>query len=215
MNQQKNFIYSDEEGTFLVKLARKSLTYYLEHGKYIEIPTDTPNKLNKKAGVFVTLRIFGEPPQTSLRGCIGRPYPEQSLVKATIDSAIDAGINDFRFKKVKLSELDNIIFEITALTPPVIINAKTPEERLKAVEIGKDGLLIRRKGALPGHGGLFLPQVPVEWHWNVEEYLTELCHKAGLSSHMWKEIEKTELYKFQGEIFAEKTPKGEIERIIL
>ncbi|MHA1339528.1 MAG: TIGR00296 family protein [Promethearchaeota archaeon] len=215
MNEKKGFIYSDAEGEFLVKLARKSLTFYLKNGKYIEVPHDTPENLKKNAGVFVTLRIYGKSPQTSLRGCIGRPYPQLPLVQATIEAAVDSGINDWRFNRVILEELDNIIFEVTALTPPVKIEASTPEERLNAIEIGRDGLIIRRKGAPPGHGGLFLPQVPVEWHWDKKEYLEELCGKAGLPSYMWKDVNKTELFKFQGEIFAEKKPNGEIERIIL
>jgi len=198
----KKFAYSDEEGKFLVKLARKSLTSYLKDGTTVSVPSDAPESLKKKSGVFVTLNIYSDKKENlDLRGCIGRPYPRQSLLTATIDSAIDSGINDYRFPNVRLKDLDNIVFEVTALTPPVEITAKTPEDRLNNIEIGIDGLILERNNAPPGYGGLFLPQVPVEWHWNKEEYLTHLCGKARMSSDMWRKVDQTNLYKFQGEIF--------------
>ena len=212
----KNFAYSNSQGELLVKLARKSLTTYLQEGVNIPIPKDIPEILQKKSGIFVTLNVYEKGKEKlRLRGCIGRPYPSLPLVKATIDSAIDSGIHDPRFSHVKLSDLDKIVFEITALTPPVKIEANTPQGRIDAVEIGIHGLIIERTKALPGHGGLFLPQVPVEWHWNKEEYLTQLCGKAGIQGNMWKKIELTNLYKFRGEIFHEIKPNGKIERKIL
>jgi hypothetical protein len=210
----KNFAYTDNEGEFLVKLARKSLTVYLEEKSYIPIPENVPELLQKKSGIFVTLNVYEKGKEKlNLRGCIGRPYPSLPLVKATIDSAIDSGIHDPRFSNVKLNDLDNIVFEITALTPPIKIEETSAQGRLNAVEIGIHGLIIEREGQ--GGGGLFLPQVPVEWHWNKEEYLTHLCGKAGIPGNMWKKIELTNLYKFRGEIFHELEPNGKIERKIL
>ncbi|MHA1819052.1 MAG: TIGR00296 family protein [Promethearchaeota archaeon] len=213
---ENKFIYSEEEGKFLVKLAREALTEYIKSGKRISVPKETPQKLLKKSGVFVTIKTFKENTENlPLRGCIGRPYPTYPLAEATIISAIDSGINDWRFRRVSAKELEDIVFEVTALTPPVEIHAKTLQERLDAIEIGRDGLICELKGAPKGQGGLFLPQVPVEWHWDKETYLKELCGKAGLPSSLWNDLEKIRLYKFQGEIFAEKKPKGEITRILL
>jgi uncharacterized protein (TIGR00296 family) len=214
MSDQNDFAYSDAEGIYLVKLARKSLTEYLKTHKKIAVPEDAPEKIKKNSGVFVTLHVFSKKGNLDLRGCIGRPFPEQPLVIATIDSAIDSGVNDYRFNRVDIRELDNIVFEITALTPPEKIEAKDVQGRLDAIKIGRDGLLIRRKNAPPGHGGLFLPQVPVEWHWNKEEYLNELCGKAGLPSSMWKQIDQTDLYKFR-EKFPRRNAKRKYKRIIL
>jgi uncharacterized protein (TIGR00296 family) len=211
MIEKNNFAYTDAEGIFLVQLARKTLTTFIESKKKIDAPKDAPAKLKEKSGVFVTLHVYSKgKKRMDLRGCIGRPYPEQSLLQATIDSAIDAGIHDSRFPLVKSSELDNIIFEITALTPPELIKATTPQGRLDAVEIGRDGLIIEMKHS--ASGGLFLPQVPIEWHWDVKTYLEELCGKARMAEDKWKKIDETNLYKFQGEIFSETKPKGEIVR---
>ena len=211
MSEKNNFAYTDEEGIFLVKLARNTLTTYIESNKKISAPKDAPEKLKGKSGVFVTLHVYSQGKERmELRGCIGRPYPEQSLLEATIDSAIDAGTGDPRFPSVRLKELDNIVFEVTALTPPELIKATTAQGRLDAVEIGKDGLIIEMKNG--SRAGLFLPQVPVEWHWDVQTYLEELCGKAWLPDDKWKRMNETNLYKFQGEIFSETKPKGEIVR---
>ncbi|HDN81387.1 MAG TPA: AMMECR1 domain-containing protein, partial [Methanomicrobia archaeon] len=58
--------------------------------------------------------------------------------------------------------------------------------------------------------GLLLPQVPVEWNWDVEEFLSQTCMKAGLPPDAWFE-KNTKIYRFSGQIFAEKEPHGEIE----
>lgn len=216
MSEKSDYVFSDEEGKYLVKLARRSLTEYLKNNKKIKIPEDAPQKLKMNAGIFVTLHIYSQKdPKLDLRGCIGRPYPEQTLLQAAIDSSIDSGINDWRFAQVSLNELDNILVEVTALTPPEKIEGNTPEDRLNAIEIGKDGLMIELKSAPKGRGGLFLPQVPVEWKWNKQQYLIELCGKAGLPGNFWKKTDRTNLYKFQGEIFTETTPNGEIKRVLL
>ncbi|MHA1729079.1 MAG: TIGR00296 family protein [Promethearchaeota archaeon] len=216
MSENQKFAYSDEEGKYLVRLARESLSNYLKVNRKIPVPNDVPDILKMDSGVFVTLNIYSEGKEKlDLRGCIGRPYPEQSLVKATIDSAIDSGLHDWRFSKVMLEDINHIVFEVTALTPPVLIEADTPQGRLDVIEIGRDGLILERKNAPQGHGGLFLPQVPVEWHWNKEQYLTELCGKAGLQPNIWKSLNDTNLYKFRGEIFHELKPNGDIERKML
>lgn len=215
MSSESTFAYTNDEGEFLVRLARKSLTSYIKNQRKITIPPNTPQNLTEKRGVFVTLRLYEKKGKNDLRGCIGRPIPKKSLVQNTIDAAIDSGLNDWRFNQVSLSELDEIIFEVTALTPLKLIKADKPADILEAIEIGWDGLMIAKKDAPEGHGGLFLPQVPVEWNMSKKQYLIELCGKAGLSPDMWKKTDKTNLWKFQGEIFTEKEPKGEIERIFL
>jgi hypothetical protein len=59
--------------------------------------------------------------------------------------------------------------------------------------------------------GLLLPQVPVEWNWDVKEFLQHTCNKAGLPADAWKEPD-TEFMAFQAEIFGEVAPHGEVTR---
>ena len=64
---------------------------------------------------------------------------------------------------------------------------------------------------LAGYRGLFLPQVPVEWGWDAQEYLENLSMKAGLPPDAWKRGDAV-IECFEGEIFKEISPDGEIER---
>lgn len=210
----EKYAYTDEEGIFLVRLARKSMETFIKNKQKIQIPVDTPFKLRSNSGVFVTLNIYRPNVERfDLRGCIGRPYPQQPLVEAVIDAAIDSSTRDPRFPSVSSTELDDLIVEITALTPPVEVKAHSKEERLDAIVIGRDGIIIQDK---KGFGGaLFLPQVPVEWNWTKEQYLSRLCEKAGLPNHVWKDVHITKLLKFQGEIFSETSPNGDVVRKIM
>jgi uncharacterized protein len=66
------FTISDEQGEYLVKLARQTIEYNLG---LKEKPTKIQDSvLNEKCGVFVTLNVH-EKGAYGLRGCIGLPYP--------------------------------------------------------------------------------------------------------------------------------------------
>lgn len=198
--------YSDNDGNFLVKLARKTVDDYVTQKRKSEIPDDTPAHLREKSGVFVTLNsTIGN--RVSLRGCIGRPYPSQPLVEAVIDSSVDSAVNDPRFPPVTPKELDTIIVDLSVLTPPKKIEYSKPEDLLNLVKVGRDGLIAGRGM----RRGLLLPQVPVDWKWNTLEYLEHTCNKAGLPLDAWKDPE-TEFMSFQAEIFGEDTPRGNVVR---
>jgi AMMECR1 domain-containing protein len=54
-----------------------------------------------------------------------------------------------------------------------------------------------------------LPQVPVEYGWNEREFLEHTCEKAGLPKEFWQK-EEIEILKFEGIVFKEKDPNGDI-----
>ncbi len=201
-----SYEYSDDDGIFLVRLARQTIDQYVMNKTKIQSPEDVSDKLRGKSGVFVTLNIRISETVT-LRGCIGRPYPTRPLVEATIDSAVDAAANDPRFPPVSEKDLDNVLVELSVLTPPRGLEYSTPEELLELVKIGRDGLIVSRGDAR----GLLLPQVPVEWGWSVREFLEHTCNKAWLPPDAWRNP-KTEFMSFQAEIFGEETPRGQIAR---
>lgn len=200
------FTYSDEEGEFLVKLARRTVDGYVTKKEKPDAPDDTPESLHEKSGVFVTLNaIRGE--RVTLRGCIGRPYPTDPLVEATIDSAVDSAMNDPRFPPVSVKELNSILIDLSVLTPPTKIERDSPENLLEKVKVGRDGLI-----AVRGMWrGLLLPQVPVDWGWDAKEFLEHTCEKAGFHRELWRDSE-TEFMSFQAEIFGEVEPHGRIVR---
>ena len=186
---------SDSDGVFLVKTARMAVTEFLSNGKRIKLESEREKKFSFNAGVFVTLNNAD-----GLRGCIGFPMPDKKLSHGIIDAAIAAATEDPRFSPVKTNELNDIVFEVTVLTPPVEITVTDPMEYLEKIKVGRDGLIIRNSFS----SGLLLPQVPVEYGWNVEEFLQHTCEKAGLEKDTWKN-EKVKIEKFEGIVYKEET----------
>jgi len=194
-----------EEGRFLVKLARKAVEEYLKNGKIMAVPKDVSSKLMEHCGVFVTLNSFYQG-KKELRGCIGFPYPTTPLTRAVIESAINSATQDPRFPPVSLGELDHIVFEVSVLTPPQLVKVEKPTDYPRKIKVGQDGLIVERGY----YKGLLLPQVPIEWNWEEEEFLCQCCMKAGLSPDCWL-LEGTKIYKFSCVIAHETTPNGKVE----
>jgi len=200
-----SFHLTPQEGEFLVGLARKAVEEHLKSGRIMDVPRDVPLKLMERCGVFVTLKSVRHG-EKELRGCIGFPYPTTPLTRAVIESAINSAIHDPRFPPISPQELDHIVFEVSVLTPPQPVKVKKPTEYPSKIKVGQDGLMIE-KGY---YKGLLLPQVPIEWGWDEEEFLCQCCIKAGLPPDCWL-IEGTTIYKFQAIIFEETAPKGKVE----
>jgi uncharacterized protein (TIGR00296 family) len=201
-----SFDLSLEEGRLLVELARKAVEEYLKNRKRIRPPENIPEKLMQPRGVFVTINsVEGE--EKELRGCIGLPYPTTPLAEAVIESAISSATQDPRFYPLSLKELDSVVFEVSVLTPPQLVEVENPSEYPSKIKVGVDGLIIERGF----YRGLLLPQVPVEWGWGEEEFLCQCCLKAGLPPDCWL-MKGTKVYKFQAIVFEEETPKGEVRR---
>lgn len=188
-----------DDGKLLVRTARAVLEAHL--GGEVDVPS-LPEHFKGKRGVFVTLHTH---PDDDLRGCIGFPLPFLPLDEAVSEAAISAGTRDPRFPPVRLAEMDRIIVEVSALTPPETIETKDPKDREKEVVIGRDGLIIKYGMS----SGLLLPQVPVELGWDVNTFLEHTCIKAGLTSDMWLEP-RAQLQRFQAQVFSETSPRGEV-----
>jgi len=180
----------------LIKLAKDAVYAYFE-SKVLEVPENLQKEFNEKKGLFVSLYI-----KDDLAGCIGFPEPIFPLWLAVRKAAIGAGFGDPRFPPLTKPQFRDLRVELTILTKPKVIEIKDPKEYLKKIKIGKDGLMVKDEFG----SGLLLPQVPVEWGWNVEEFLNQTCMKAGLDPDCWRNT-KRNVYKFQGKIFTEEKSK--------
>jgi uncharacterized protein len=188
-----------EEGTELVRLARTAVELYLKNGKIL----NSTNKSNKKAGIFVTLyQLDTGNSKNNLRGCIGYIVPSWNIHDTVVAAAINAATEDPRFIALGQEELDKVIFEVSVLTKPIPIQIDNTQAFLSEIVIGRDGLILESNYG----SGLFLPQVPVEQRWTINEYLTNLCYKAGAPVDTWK-LPDSKLYKFHTMVFREKLPR--------
>jgi uncharacterized protein (TIGR00296 family) len=93
------------------------------------------------------------------------------------------------------------------LTVPEPLRFSSPEEAVRTVVVGRDGLIVEGLGS----SGLLLPQVAPEQGWSSEELLDGTCEKAGLPPRAWRDPRVT-VQRFEAEIFREVTPGGEVVR---
>ncbi len=200
--------FSLEDGKLLIRFARENIENFLKNNRRILVPEDIKQKFSNKYGAFVTLNkvnVGGNP----LRGCIGYIEPIYKLYDVIHKISISSATEDPRFPSVTIEEMDEIIIELSILTPPKLIEVNDPKEFLEKIVIGRDGL-IAEKGI---QRGLLLPQVPVDHdrNWDVETFLKHTCMKAYLSEDAWKD-KNTKIYSFQAILFEEKEPRGEVIR---
>lgn len=187
-----SFVVSPEEQNFLGRTAELSIASTLAGRQLSQapVPSETGKNsiLRDHLGSFVTLHR-----KHALRGCIGTVIGREPLYQNVWRMAHAAAFEDPRFPPVTQPEWPDISLEISVLGP------LTPCPGPDAIEIGKHGLLLAR-----GHrSGLFLPQVPVEQGWNLEDYLENLCRKAGLPPRSWQAADAA-LYWYEAFVFPAK-----------
>ena len=183
---RRPLVVDEFEKTRLLEIARKTLESYLSTRQKPDFIVYEKN-LQQKSGVFVTLTKNGQ-----LAGCVGYIRPVKPLYLATSDMAIAAATEDMRFTSVTSEELPDIRIEISVLSPLTKISSTNE------VIVGKNGLYI----VSGGHDGILLPQVATENKWTREEFLENVCNKAGLPTTAWKD-QNTQLYIFTAQVFHE------------
>jgi len=189
----ENALTNDQQ-KILLDLARLAIQHYLEEKVTLEAKTNEA-VFKAKRGAFVTLKV-----DCQLRGCIGYALPHKSLFETVIDSAIAAAFRDYRFPSIEQEELERIDVEISVLSLPKKI------KDVSEIKIGEHGLIIS-KGP---HKGLLLPQVPVEWDWDLKTFLAHACLKAGLAEDEWKKGAKIEI--FSAQIFSDHSTRTPAEQ---
>ena len=145
----------------------------------LDVQTLTP-LLREVGASFVTLTI-----QDDLRGCIGEIVPRRPVYQAVIEHAVDAAVNDPRFRPVTREELGGLSIEISALLPPHAVDS------YRDIVIGRDGVVLHKGGA----SAVFLPQVATEQGWGLEETLSHLAEKAGLDPDAWRDGARFDVFE--------------------
>jgi hypothetical protein len=200
--------YNLEDGEKLIHFARDNIEHFLTKRKKFDVPEDLKEKFSDKGGAFVTLNTYSMKHGNPLRGCIGYILPVFPLWETVHKVSISSAVDDPRFSSVKMDEMDDITIEISILSVPEKIIVSDPQEYLKKIVVGRDGLIISR-GA---HRGLLLPQVPIEHNrnWDVLTFLQQTCQKAWLGADAWKDLEETTVESFSATIFKEVSPRGPV-----
>jgi hypothetical protein len=185
------FSLDAHEKNELLALARKSVESAVKEKKPYEPAASAMESLNQERGAFVTLKKAGE-----LRGCIGYTSAMKPLYMTVRDTATFAALRDPRFPPVSASELGELNYEISVLSPLRRV------QDIREIKVGEHGLLMKNGT----YEGLLLPQVPVEQGWDRQTFLEETCAKAGMRAGCWKD-ENTDIFKFTAVVFGENQPQ--------
>ena len=190
--EETPFSLSDRDKNELLALARKSVEQAVEQRKQYEPGATASEAQNQDRGAFVTLHEAGE-----LRGCIGYTSATKPLYLTVRDTATLAALRDPRFPPVSASELPQLEYEISVLSPLRRVMD------IQQIKVGRDGLLMKNGD----NEGLLLPQVPVDQKpkWDRQKFLEETCRKAGMEPNCWKDPD-TDIFKFTAVVFGEHKP---------
>ncbi|HQJ33404.1 MAG TPA: AmmeMemoRadiSam system protein A, partial [Anaerolineaceae bacterium] len=123
------------ERATLLKIARQSVIDAVNNRPPTPLPEDLTPALLEVGASFVTLTEHGQ-----LRGCIGTLEAYQPLAKDVRQRAAQAATQDYRFPRVRPSEVDMIHIEISRLTKPVPLPYSDPAELPKLLRPHVDGV---------------------------------------------------------------------------
>lgn len=183
-----SFELSDADKKFLCRQAALAIDSALSKSAATPLlPLDGEDSvLFRDLGSFVTLTEG-----RSLRGCIGTIVAHEPLYLNVWNMARAAAFQDPRFRPLTSGEWGSCHYEISVLDEP------TTCPDVRNIVIGRDGLILRWQG----RSGVFLPQVPVEQGWDLEEYLLNLCRKAGVPPYTWQRPDASLLW-YQADVFS-------------
>jgi hypothetical protein len=169
----------------LLQLARETLEQHLATGT-VPVYTTAESPLLQPNGAFVTIKTKGQ-----LRGCIGNMRANVELYRTVQDMAVAAATQDHRFVPVSPEELPQLSIEISVLSPLEYL--RDPSD----VQVGRHGLYV----CWGPYAGVLLPQVATEQGWSRDEFLEQVCLKAGLPQDAWQQ--GAMLYRFEAQVFSE------------
>ena len=158
----------------IISIVRKTIEAKLNGKSEINITSyfPYPPVFDSTGAVFVTLELNGQ-----LRGCIGSPVAQTSLLIDLIKNSYNAAFSDPRFSPLTKDEFDNITVSVSLLSNPQKMEFKDEEDLLNKIRRNIDGIIIRDGE----NQALYLPSVWKQLP-DKKTFLNSLKQKAGLSA---------------------------------
>ena len=176
-----NVELSKQQQDELLAYAYSVITNKLNGSQIIELSNSAEYQENY--GVFVSLHKSGK-----LRGCVGYIEGVKPLDEAIKEMALSSAFGDDRFDALCTEELETITIEISILSPLEKIDSTDN------ITVGEHGLYIQNDY----HSGILLPQVATEYKLSKEEFLHQVCIKAGIDD---TQFSSCDFYKFTALVF--------------
>lgn len=198
---------SFEDGERAVELARESVEAYVQNGQR-EQPGSMRDAFYNRTGAFV--RLESTRGRGRLRGCAGAHESARELgsgskqlghaiVEASIRASSDASCGS----EVEAAELESLRVSVCTVSSLLLT-----DDPVEDIELGVHGVAVDGRDC---HGWMY-PTLPVENDWSVFEYLDRTCRKAGLPNGAWED-EDVMVTLFEGQVFSEIEPEGEVEEL--
>jgi AmmeMemoRadiSam system protein A len=182
----------DEQAQLLV-IARGSIQHGFVNDRPLAIePSRLTGALTEPHGNFVTLTQRG-----TLRGCVGTLKGSCALAENIAVTAFSAARDDTRFAPLSAAELEQTRIEISVLSRPEPIQARSFPELLAKLRPCIDGLLVQDGW----HRGTLLPKVWERFP-DPREFMTQLMAKAGLPDNYWSD--SIQFHRYETISFAER-----------
>ncbi len=161
-----------EHGPTLVRFARECLREKLGGKK-----ADTPSGewCGDHVATFVTLRW----PDGRLQGCIGSLEAKRCIVEDVAHNAVAAALLDPRAATLEATDIDELVFELSILSPLVALSFEDEISALRQIRPGIDGVVL----AWSGGRATFLPSM---WpRLGTTEALVEALKKKAGMDRAW------------------------------
>jgi AmmeMemoRadiSam system protein A len=178
--RQEGLEQQRQQESLPVRLARETLETYVREGRRPKPPSPLPAELQRTAGVFVSLKKYGQ-----LRGCIGTiRATKPNLAEEIIANAISAGTRDPRFEPVRPEELPELTYAVDVLGEP------EPVKSLDELDPKRYGVIVRKGW----RSGLLLPDL--EGIDTVEAQVRIAKQKAGIAPEEDCGLERFEVTRY-------------------
>jgi len=186
-------MYTQQQRETLLSIARQSVNDAFVTGEANTVDESLlESSLCESRGCFVSLH------DVRLRGCIGFMLPYYPLYEAVQRCAVSAAFDSAYVPLTSQEEIEAVSIEISVLSPLEPFSYATVEDLTAYLRENKPGVHI----SLGSYSAVYLPTV-----WEdipeVEDFLTQLCFKAGLSGDTWKE-EMLEVKVFTAEVWGDR-----------
>lgn len=171
--------YSSEAQRTLLNITRQTLLTITSGRGVPEIDLAClPPELVEVRACFVTMRMRFD---GSLRGCTGTLVARCPLAIEVAQMTVQTAFYDPRFPPVRAYEVPDIHIEISVLTPPQPLEFTDPDDLLRKLRPGKDGVTL----TLDARRATFLPQV-WESYPDPRIFLSLLSEKMGCNAEAWR-----------------------------
>jgi AmmeMemoRadiSam system protein B/AmmeMemoRadiSam system protein A len=169
---------ADADRTFLLSACMAALGTAVERGKRVEPRVaDAPTALAPWRATFVTLTHGGR-----LRGCVGSLAARRALIEDAVLNTVQAATADPRFAPLDRAGLAGLRVDVSILSHPRPISARSEYELIDPLEPDRDGLILEAGK----RRALFLPSVWREVP-DARAFVRHLLTKAAIEAKGWPE----------------------------